>query len=475
MKKIFTLVMVGAGLVAAAQTLSAQDAQGGAGTDAPDFATLKEVTRESFIGHEEITELNLPEVAAIDMGAFSNLQKLEHVTIGSPDSKNPIFMCSADGIPLFADEGMPVLKTLVIYNSGENESMFPDMNPYPQGAYNFVPSHAGFNSPMLSEVVLPHDVQYIQDGFCTGSQLLTEVTLPPMVSVIRGAFYGCPDLRTVTVTGGYVPEIDDVTFGDRASMTLIVPKGFRDAYEADPQWALFGTITESDAIDATYTAADMPARGEMMDPDDWRNDLCNFRLLDAGTVSLESYRYKVSGFYADGKPIFTALSRMLYYAGPRPDASGIVTDREGREYRITEIGRFAYHNHLLDDVMTIPATVTWIGKHAFENDAKAHTGMTVRMMTATPPVCEDNSVFGDKSVMKLEVPVGAREAYMAAEVWREFGSVTESADLGSVDAVAADDEAAAPEYYTIDGRRVTAPTRGLYIVRRGTAVTREVR
>lgn len=474
MKKIFTLVMVGAGLVAAAQTLSAQV---GSGTEAPDFATLKEVTRETFIGHEEITELNLPEVLSIGESSFSDLRKVERVVIGRPDRSDDIYMYCIDGLPLFADEGMPNLKSLIIHTSGNNEGLYPNMEPYPQGAYNFVPSHAGFNSPMLSEVVLPHDVQYIQDAFCTGSQLLTEVTLPPMVSVIKGAFYGCPNLRTVTVTGGYVPEIDDVTFGDRASMTLIVPKGFKGAYEADPQWSLFGTITESDAIDAPYTAADMPARGEMMDPDDWRNDLCNFRLLDAdaGTVSLESYRYKVSGFYADGKPIFTALSRMLYYAGPRPDARGIVTDREGREYRITDIGRFAYHNHMLDDVMTIPATVTWIGKHAFENDTKAHAGMTVRMMTATPPVCEDNSVFGDKSVMKLEVPVGAREAYMAAEVWREFGSVTESADLGSVDAVTADGEAAAPEYYTIDGRRVTAPTRGLYIVRRGAAVTREVR
>lgn len=473
MKKIFTLVMVGAGLVAAAQT---RDVQSGSGTEVPDFATLDGVTQETFIGHEDITELSLPEVEYIEEWSLFGLHKLEHVTIGRPDRGDVIFMGCSDRVPMFADEGMPNLKSLIIHTSGNNGGLFPDMNPYPQGAYNIVPSHAGFNSPMLSEVVLPRDVQYIQDAFCSGSQLLTEVTLPPMVSVIKGAFFGCPNLRTVTVTGGYVPEIDDITFGDRASMTLIVPKGFKAVYEADPQWSLFGTITESDAIDTPYTAADMPARGEMMDPDDKRNDLCNFRLLDAaGTVSLESYRYKVSGFYADGKPIFTALSRMLYYAGPRPDASGIVTDREGREYRITEIGRFAYHNHLLDEVMTIPATVEWIGKRAFENDAKAHSGMTVRMMTATPPVCEDNSVFGDKSVMKLEVPVGAREAYMAAEVWREFGSVTESADLGSVDAVTADGEAAAPEYYTIDGRRVTTPTHGLYIVRRGTAVTREVR
>ena len=110
--------------------------------------------------------------------------------------------------------------------------------------------------------------------------------------------------------------------------------------------------------------------------------------------------------------------------------------------------------------------------------------------TITPEICK--STFDNPELMKLYVPVGAREAYAATEYWKDFGEIVEVEEFPSAgrEAVIAASEAVRAfgacgaaviegdgcgyTIYAADGRMVAAGTangrtevalpRGIYII-----------
>lgn len=116
--------------------------------------------------------------------------------------------------------------------------------------------------------------------------------------------------------------------------------------------------------------------------------------------------------------------------------------------------------------LNIPKTITRIHTGAFNN----HSGLVnVNVYATEPPAIADGTVFGDKSGLTLCVPAGCSGAYASADVWKDFGTIIEDPALGygSAEMVTHDTETAEPEYYTVDGRRVSAGAvgTGFYIVR----------
>ncbi len=74
--------------------------------------------------------------------------------------------------------------------------------------------------------------------------------------------------------------------------------------------------------------------------------------------------------------------------------------------------------------------------------------------------------FDDFDISKctLYVPLGTKQAYSGTEVWREFGEIKEY-DVSGVGKVDNHSEAKEVSRYSLDGQRLSAPVKGLNIVR----------
>ena len=82
--------------------------------------------------------------------------------------------------------------------------------------------------------------------------------------------------------------------------------------------------------------------------------------------------------------------------------------------------------------ITIPASVTNVGLYTF----KTCTALkTVTVESTTPPTCDDNAFARvDLSSCTLIVPEQSKALYETAAVWKDFGKIEGTTDLGSVTA-----------------------------------------
>ena len=116
--------------------------------------------------------------------------------------------------------------------------------------------------------------------------------------------------------------------------------------------------------------------------------------------------------------------------------------------------------------------LTFIGAEAFKG-CRAITAVTSD--AAVPPVIDNDNAFVATVYNKaqLAVPAGSLDAYKEAESWKKFVNITaQSSAIGEIGADI-DDSDAAPVYYNMNGIRVDNAAPGLYIVKRGTKVTKE--
>ncbi len=113
--------------------------------------------------------------------------------------------------------------------------------------------------------------------------------------------------------------------------------------------------------------------------------------------------------------------------------------------------------------VTIPESVTTVGSSAFYYCPSL---TSIYSLNPEPPTCSGSSVFYkvDTSACTLYVPEGSKEAYSIANQWKEFFNIVEM-DMAAVEDIVADGEAEVAVRYTLDGKRVSQPQRGLNIVR----------
>ncbi len=157
-----------------------------------------------------------------------------------------------------------------------------------------------------------------------------------------------------------------------------------------------------------------------------------------------------------------------------------------------QIGEYAFQNTGLRTI-TIPNSVTTIGEGAFDSceDLEAVVISSsvptignyafwfctnlkeVLSLNPTPPSCSQYT-FGyvDTSSCVLYVPAGAIDSYATADVWKEFSNIRDVSTSGI--ASAATEEKEVVGYYTVGGQRVSAPQRGINIVRYSDGTTKKI-
>jgi len=287
------------------------------------------------------------------------------------------------------------------------------------------------NCSNLGWIAIPDKVTSIGDGAFAYSGI-GWITIPSsMTSLGDSVFAGCTNLKEIYVRNSTPPAVGSGSFYqvDKSTCKLYVPIGSKDAYAAAEGWKEFQNIEESS-----------------------KEPIITFQYGDLRITTNE-----------DGTTAYVSSARWTRTL----DISSSVTYL-GKNYTITSIGIRAFREALITSIK-LPSTVTSIGKNAFWGSiyltsiilpegvtsigscAFGSTNLTsitlpegitsvedsvfyncrklkeIYLRNSTPPSVGVDGLYGiDKSSCKLYVPVGSREAYVAAAGWKEFQNIEES-------------------------------------------------
>ena len=111
--------------------------------------------------------------------------------------------------------------------------------------------------------------------------------------------------------------------------------------------------------------------------------------------------------------------------------------------------------------VVIPSTITELGKYAFQN-CRDLTSVYV----SWPVPLSASSAFSGADISKctLYVPQGTEQDYWLAPVWGDFGKIVEYDPTG-IDKVTTSNDAKELSRYSVNGQRLSAPAKGLNIVK----------
>ena len=227
-------------------------------------------------------------------------------------------------------------------------------------------------------------------------------------------------------------------------MTLYVPRDCKAAYEAHNIWKQFGSIVE------------LPYSFE-------RNGIY-YKIIDADIVSVS---YKDSNYncysgevtipstvtYGDVTYTVTKIDNIAFFNCPQLRRVIIPST-------VTSIGNRSFKDCPLMADIIIPENVQSIGVYAFDG-CTALTDITC-LSTTPPTISYDTFTESQYQGANLYVPYGCYNLYWNAPNWEYFRNLFElPPDEDAINEVA--EEAKDDAIYDLSGRKVTNPTKGIYI------------
>ena len=308
----------------------------------------------------------------------------------------------------------------------------PDSNVY---TVTSIAKLAFFDCNEVTSIKLPSTIVSIGDQSFQACWKVPSITIPKSVTYIGfRAFAECSKLTEI-----YSQIEEPFALADEAfrykyinaetyynRVTLYVPVGTKEKYEATDGWKEFKNIVEMTPYD----------------------------VLDDNTVAAHFLQ---------------------------PDEEGKVeipatVEIDGKTYTVTEIAAGAFKDNKELKEVTIPGTVTKIGDGAFagcENlraiyvfapepislTAAEPRNMVTRAADNVPSQFEGI----DFDACTLYVPIGSEQKYREAEGWKLFTNIVGVADPSGITTVLTETKSNAA-VYNLSGQRLTAPQKGLNII-----------
>lgn len=348
---------------------------------------------------------------------------------------------------------------------------------------------SGKNRYSQKEVIIPeqvtsggitYSVTKIGDEAFSNCNSIKSVTMPNSITSIgNAAFYCCGWLKTVNMSDA-ITEIGDRAFYEDTEITSIsIPK------------------TVSHIGSAAFQSCNGLTEVHITDLAAW----CGIEFLDVTSNPLLSSRYDTNFYlYLNGEKVTDLVI---------PESVTSIGNDAFPCYRnlksvtipksVTSIGEGAFYQclgltsiHIPESVISIGAcafmycseltsisissTVTNIGTSAFYGCMKLNE---ISCHSDIPPVCGDydspymftSTIY---STATLNVPLGAKEAYSQAAEWENFLNIKEVDFAAGINDITTDNNLEIKECYTIDGRKLAEPQRGINIVRFSNGETKKV-
>ncbi|MCD8266573.1 MAG: leucine-rich repeat domain-containing protein [Prevotellaceae bacterium] len=326
-------------------------------------------------------------------------------------------------------------------------------------------------------------------GYCTG---LTSITIPNSVTSIGDdAFYYCNSLTSITIPSS-VTSIGISAFMDCTSLTEItIPNSVTSiGFQAFCDCTSLTSITIPSSVTSIGGGAfggcssltDVTIPNSVTSIGDNAFAVCNFTsvTIPNSVTSIGDFVFSgcsslVSIEVASDNAYYCSVDDVLYTKDMTeliafPAGEGVTSYEIPNSVTSIRGGAFCGCSSLTS--VTIGSSVTSIGGAAFD-DCSSLTKIT--SVNPEPPTCYSQDVFYnvDRSTCTLTVPKGSKAAYAAANAWREFNNIVEDPLLG-VKTTAISGEGQEASRFTLDGKQITAPQRGVNIIRLSDGMVRKV-
>ncbi len=303
---------------------------------------------------------------------------------------------------------------------------------------------AFYNCTGLTEVTIPNSVTSMGDYAFYLCSKLTEVTIPNSVTRIgERAFYGCIGLTELTI-GNSVTSIGDYAFYLCSKLTEVT---IPNSVTRIGRCAFFDnalTKVNFNAIACT-TAATFDDTINTINGKAFGSNISEVTIGDSVT--------KIPSF------IFGGCSKLTEVTIPNS---------------VTSIESYAFYECSGLTELTIGNSVTSIGMSAFSGC----TGLnSITSLNPEPPACSTTSYGSFSGVPTrtcvLYVPEGSLGAYAVATGWRSFYNIVE-VEVDAVADITAKSNAEATNRYTLDGKQISTPQRGLNVIHYSDGMVRKV-
>ena len=364
----------------------------------------------AFEGCSSLTSLTIPSsVTSIGFSAFSGCSGLTSLTIPS----------SVTSIGSSAFEGCSGLTSFTIPSSVTSIS---------SGAFE--------GCSGLTSFTIPSSVTSIGSGAFEGCSGLTSLTIPSSVtSIDNSVFSGCSGLTSLTISSS-VTEICDYVFKGCSGLTsLTIPSSVTSiGYKVFSGCSGLTSLTIPSSVTSIGYKVFSGCSG------------LTSLTIPSSVTSISS-----------GAFLFCGLTNLYY----------IIDDEietylsKGHPYIDVECGFEYYLNDKKITSVVIPSTITELGEYAFQN-CRDLTSVYV----SWPVPLSASSAFSGADISKstLYVPQGTEQDYWLSPVWGDFGKIVEF-DATGIDKVTTSNDAKELSRYSVNGQRLSAPSKGLNIVK----------
>ena len=192
--------------------------------------------------------------------------------------------------------------------------------------------------------------------------------------------------------------------------------------------------------------------------------------LPSGVTSIGNYAFEgcsgltsltlSSGVTSIGYYAFSGCSGLKYIRCQINDEIETYLSK-GHPFIPVKCGIEYYLNDKKITSVAIPSTITKLGEYAFQN-CRDLTSVYVSWQS---PIPTGSAFYGvDISKCTLYVPQGTEQDYWLSPGWGDFGKIVEYNPTG-IDKVTTSNNAKELSRYSVNGQRLSAPAKGLNIVK----------